>query len=145
MELRSWGSVLHPLSTHSSSCCAHQHVPNFLSSGKKLRSALDNVTVLRFLSFKQIYTKGHDDWMSYIKQYKTFEFQVLKNSPLCSKHGTNPLSISVFWNQPLFSWGFISRLRHGSQWQATELAGTEKEFIKRSWSKTLVRTKLGCH
>lgn len=43
---------------------------------------------------------------------------------------TNRLSISVFRNQLLFSRGFISSLRHGSQWQATELAGTEKEFIK---------------
>lgn len=54
---------------------------------ENLRSAFDNVALLRFLSFKQIYPEGYDDWMPYIKQYKTFEFQILSNSPLCPMHG----------------------------------------------------------
>lgn len=144
MELRSWGSALHPLSAHSASRCAHQHVPNFLSSGRNLRSAFDNVTVLRFLSFKRICPKGHDDWMSYIKQYKTFEFQVLSNSPLCPKHGHQPpFHLCVLKSAVVFLRFYLQ----AQAWfpVASNRAGTEKEFIKRSWSKTLVRTKLGSH
>lgn len=146
MELRSWGSCTAPsvctfcLALCSPACsqffCLQGEIWGVLSTmSQSWGFCLSNAYVL-----KAMMTECHIS-----NNIKPLNSKYLATAHSAQSTGTNPLSTSVFWNRPLFSWGFISRLRHGSRWRVTELAGTEKEFIKRSWSKTLVRTKLGSH